>query len=186
MTSNPMGNGPTHRRVPGGCHVLIQHPPVVGHNQANYYGLDRAMQYRSKCPVGRQSCKYWKYFMNFIIEVCFINTFLLWQATPGVTKSRKHYSLSDALVDIAESLIGNYSNNQKDQYARAWAVTAAGLTSTAHHSVKLEDRPWGKYKWCLRNGRRRDVVYGCDKCQVHLCQGACFQAYHQHAQLDAA
>ena len=184
MTSDPMGEGPTHRRVPGGCHVLIQRPLVVGHYQENYYGVDRAMQYRSKCPVGRQSCKYWKYFMNFIIEVCLVNTFLLWQATPGVTKPRKHYSLSKALVDIAESLIGDYSSRKKDQYARAWAVTAAGVT--AHHSVKLEDRPRGKCKWCWRNGRRRDVVYGCDKCQVHLCQGACFQAYHQHAQLDAA
>ena len=102
MTSDPMGDGPTHRRVPGGCHVLIQPPPVVGHYQENYYGVDRAMQYRSKCPVGRQSCKYWKYFMNFIIEVCLVNTFLLWQATPGVTKPRKHYSLSEALVDIAD------------------------------------------------------------------------------------
>ena len=67
--------------------------------------------------------------MNFIIEVCLVNTFLLWQRTPGVTKPRKHYSLSDALVDIAESLIGDYSNRKKDQYARAWAVTAAGVTA---------------------------------------------------------
>ena len=92
---------------------------MVGHYQENYYGVDRAMQYCSKCPVGRQSCKYWKYFMNFIIEVCLVNTFLLWQATPGVTKPRKHYSLSEALVDIAESLIGDYSSRKKDQYARA-------------------------------------------------------------------
>ena len=75
MTSDPMGDGPIQRRVPGGGHVLIQHPPVVGHYQENYYGVDRAMQYRSKCPVGRQSRKYWKYFMNFIIEVCLVNTF---------------------------------------------------------------------------------------------------------------
>ena len=131
-----MGDGPTHRRVQGGCHVLIQRPPVE-----NYYGVDRAMQYRLKSPVSRQSRKYWKYFMNFIIEVCLVNTFLLRQATPGVTKPRKHYSLSDALVGIAKSLIGDYSNRKKDRYAGAGAVTAAGVT--AHNSVKLEDRPRG-------------------------------------------
>ncbi|KAK3109202.1 hypothetical protein FSP39_025359 [Pinctada imbricata] len=71
-TSDPLGDGPTYLRVPGGGHVLIQRPPAVAHYQENYFGVDRAMQYRAKCPVGRQSRKYWKYFMNFILDMKWI------------------------------------------------------------------------------------------------------------------
>ena len=45
--------------------------------------------------------QYWKYFMHFILEVCLVNAFLVWQAPPNVSKPRKHYSLSDACSDIA-------------------------------------------------------------------------------------
>ncbi|KAK3105132.1 hypothetical protein FSP39_017843 [Pinctada imbricata] len=183
-TSDPLGDGPTYRRVPGGGHVLIQRPPAVAHYQENYYGVDRAMQYRAKCPVGRQSRKYWKYFMNFILEVSIVNAFLLWKTTSGVVIPRKHYSLCDFCVDVAELLIGDYRSKKKERYPLAGTVTAAGVAS--HHSVKLTDMPRRQCKWCSKQGRRRDVTYGCDKCLVHLCQGACFQAYHQNALLNTS
>lgn len=179
-TSDPLGDGPTHRRVPGGEVILIQRPPAVAAYQENYYGVDRAMQYRSKCPIGRQSRKYWKYFMNFILEVALVNTFLLWKMTPGVVKPRKHYSLGDLHVDVAMSLIADFSNRKQPRHLGKHLITAAGLSE--HHSMKL-DRPRGRCKWCAKEGKRKDVVYGCDKCMIHLCQGACFQAYHVHNQL---
>lgn len=179
-TSDPLGDGPTHRRVPGGEVILIQRPPAVAAYQENYYGVDRAMQYRSKCPIGRQSRKYWKYFMNFILEVALVNTFLLWKMTPGVVKPRKHYSLGDLHVDVAMSLIEDFSNRKQPRHLGKQLITAAGLSE--HHSMKLE-RPRGRCKWCAKEGKRKDVVYGCDKCMVHLCQGACFQAYHVQNQL---
>lgn len=169
-TSDPLGDGPTHRRVPWGEVILIQRSPAVAAYQENYYGVDRAMQYRSKCPIGRQSRRYWKFFMNFI----------LWKMTPGVVKPRKHYSLGDLHVDVAMSLIEDFSNRNQPMYLGKQLITAAGLSE--HHSMKLE-RPRGRCKWCAKEGKRKDVVYGCDKCMVHLCQGACFQAYHVHNQL---
>ena len=44
----------------------------------------------------------------------------------------------------------------------------------------------GEVQMVLEGWQEAGRLYGCDKCRVHLYQGACFQAYHQHAQLDAA
>ncbi|XP_052695532.1 piggyBac transposable element-derived protein 4-like [Crassostrea angulata] len=169
-TSDPLGDGPTHRRVPWGEVILIQRSPAVVAYQENYYGVDRAMQYRSKCPVGRQSRRCWKFFMNFI----------LWKMTPGVMKPRTHYSLCDLHVDVAMSLIEDFSNRKQPRHLGKQLITAAGLSE--HHSMKLK-RPRGRCKWCAKEGKMKGVVYGCDKCMLHLCQGACFQAYHVHNQL---
>lgn len=118
--------------------------------------------------------------MNFILEVALVNTFLLWKMTPGVVKPRKHYSLCDLHVDVAMSLVADFSNRRQPRHLGKQLITAAGLSE--HHSMKL-DRPRGRCKWCAKEGKRKDVVYGCDKCMIHLCQGACFQAYHVHNQL---
>lgn len=148
----------------------ITRPPPVTQYQANMGGVDRAMQHRAKNPVGRPSKKYWKFLMNFILELCLINAFLVYKGTRDVRLPRQRYRLLDFRCDVAEKLIGDYTPK-----------------SRAFHKCNRLDRKRSSCKWCPKQGdkRRRDTVYGCAMCNVHLCKGGCFQAYHQHFHLPA-
>lgn len=126
------------------------------------------------------SRKYWKYFMNFVLEVALVNTFFYLKMTLDVVKPTKHYYLCDLHVDIVNSLVTSISNRKQPRHIRKPLITTAGLSE--HHSIKL-DRPRWRCKWCAKEGKRKDAIYWCDKCMVYLCQGTCFQVYHVHHQL---
>ena len=157
--------------------VVIQRPPVADLYQKNYCGVDRSQQYRSKNPIGRPSKKFWKYFMNFILEISMINSFLLWSATPGTVKPTSHFSLNDYMVQVAECLVGDFSSRKRARVALQGCVTAAGA---ARHVVTKMDGLKKRCKWCYMNLSRHETVYGCATCDVHLCRGGCFQSYHLH------
>lgn len=148
----------------------------------NYYGVDRTQQYRSKCPVGRPSKKFWKYLVNYIFEISLINTFLLWIETPGTRKPTKHFSMVDCNLSIAEKLIGDFSSRKRAPSCGRGVAGISVANINRHISTKLT-RPRGRCKQCKKNGRRSDTFFGCSICNVHLCRGACFQAYHTYHHL---
>lgn len=181
-TSDPLGDGPAQRRVRGGGVIIIQRPPAVEHYQQHYYGVDRTQQYRSKCPVGRPSKKFWKYLVNYIFEISLINTFLLWFETPGTRKPTKHFSMVDCNLSIAEKLIGDFSSRKRAPSCGRGVAGISVANINRHISTKLT-RPRGRCTQCKKNGRRSDTFFGCSICNVHLCRGACFQAYHTYHHL---
>ncbi|XP_062593965.1 piggyBac transposable element-derived protein 4-like [Saccostrea cucullata] len=183
-TSDPLGDGPAQRKVRGGGVIVIQRPPAVELYQENYYGVDRTQQYRSKCPVGRPSKKFWKYLVNFIFEISLINTFLLWLETPDTKKPTKHFSMIDSNLAIAEKLIGDFSSRKRAPSTERGFPCISVASIDRHISTKLT-RPRGKCKQCTQNGRRSDTFFGCSICNVHLCRGACFQAFHANHNLLA-
>ena len=180
-TSDPLGDGPAQRRIRGGDVIIIPRPPAVEHYQKNYYGVDRTQQYRSKNPVGRPSKKFWKYLVNFIFEISLINAFLLWVETPGTRKPTKHFSMVDFNLYIAEKLIGDFSSRRRSTINKHEIISVANIHR--HICAKLI-RPRGRCKHCTLEGRRSDTYFGCSVCNVHLCRGACFQAYHVHHHLQ--
>lgn len=162
------------RRVPCGGAIEITRPPPVTLYQHYMGGVDRCMQHRAKNPIGRPSKKYWKFLFNFILEVCVINAFIIWQETPGIVKPRKQYSLLDFRCDLAEQLVGGYSGRALHRSARGQG-----------HTCERLDRKRSTCKWCPKHEakKRRETVFGCVTCGVHLCQGGCFEAYHHQCSL---
>jgi hypothetical protein len=173
-TSHPLGDGPASRRVRGGGTIIIPRPPPVGDYQLRMSGVDRCMQLRAKNPVGRPAKKYWKYFVNYFIELSLINAFLIWKETPGTRAAKKSYSLMDFSLDVARQLIGNFSS-RRDVVVRDRAIQAS------HTCIRMASKRT-RCSWCPKHGtkQRKTTVYGCLKCEVHLCKGSCFEAYHQH------
>ena len=171
------------RKTRGGGAAEFLRPPPVADYQEFMSGVDRNMQHRAKNPVGRPAKKYWKYITNYILELCLINSFLIWKSTPGTpaTQSRSRYSLLDFRMDVAKQLIGWFSARKLPRAIPHLGVSAVGNIAM-HQSVRL-DRKRSTCKWCTRHGekRRKETVYGCSVCQIHLCQGMCFQCYHHNS-----
>ncbi|XP_069127706.1 piggyBac transposable element-derived protein 4-like [Argopecten irradians] len=172
---HPVGDDPVVRRIPGGGAAEFNRPPTITQYQRYMGGVDRCMQHRAKNPVGRPAKKYWKYLLNFILELCLINAFQVWKETPGATATKRTaYKLLDFRCDVATELIGGFTTRKLPMRL------TAPVHPAAVHTISRLDRKRSTCKWCTKHGekRRRDTQFGCSMCDVHLCQGACFTSYH--------
>lgn len=176
-TSNPVGDGPVIRKIRGGGEAEIMRPPPLEDYHKYMSGVDRNMQHRSKNPVGRPAKKYWKFLVNFILEECIINAFLIWKQTEGVNKPRAGYSLLDFRCDVAVGLINDFSSRKIAKSVPKSVTPAVPLDR--HQCVKL-NRKRSTCKLCTKHGlkKRKETLFGCSACSVHLCRGLCFQLYH--------
>ncbi|KAJ8313841.1 hypothetical protein KUTeg_008402 [Tegillarca granosa] len=164
-TSNPVGDGPVIRKIRGGGEAEIMRPPPLEDYHKYMSGVDRNMQHRSKNPVGRPAKKYWKFLVNFILEECIINAFLIWKQTEGVNKPR------------AVGLINDFSSRKIAKSVPKSVTPVVPLDR--HQCVKL-NRKRSTCKLCTKHGqkKREETLFGCSACSVHLCRGLCFQLYH--------
>ncbi|XP_069105174.1 piggyBac transposable element-derived protein 2-like [Argopecten irradians] len=136
-TSDPVGDDPVVRRLRGGAMAEFVRPPPVTAYHKYMGGVDRHMQHRAKYPVGIPSKKYWKYFVNFMLEVSVINAFLIYKNTPGVQLPSARYSLLDFRMDLAQQLIGGFSSRKRARVVSRLGVPAIG-NITAHQSVRMD------------------------------------------------
>ncbi|KAJ8309780.1 hypothetical protein KUTeg_011645, partial [Tegillarca granosa] len=166
-TSNPVGDGPVIRKIRGGGEAEIMRPPPLEDYHKYMSGVDRNMQHRSKNPVGRPAKKYWKFLVNFILEECIINAFFIWKQTEGVNKPRAGYSF----------WTNDFSSRKIAKSVPKSATPAVPLDR--HQCVKL-NRKRSTCKLCTKHDlkKRKETLFGCSACSVHLCRGLCFQLYH--------
>lgn len=171
-TSNPLGDDPIVRRERGGNFREFSCPPPVAAYQNFMGGVDKCMQHRAKNPVGRPSKKYWKFFFNFILELAMTDAFKLWRRTPGTKAQKTRYQLLDFRVDVAQQLIAGFKGRKRRLPLNDVAVV---------HSLDRLQRKRSYCKWCTKEGdkRRKDTVYGCKFCNIHLCSPGCFTRYHE-------
>lgn len=161
--SNPTGEGATLRRNRDGQHVEVSRPPPVENYHHFMGGVDRNNQLRAKTPVGRPAKKWWKYIF-FVINLCISNAFIVYKES-SVRQRKKRYTLLDFRVDVAKELIGQFSRRkrhccvpQPDQRHRLVRVVGAKR----------------RCRWCSKQQIRRETVYGCNSCNIHLCKNGCF------------
>lgn len=171
--SNPTGEGATLRRNRDGQHVEVSRPPPVENYHHFMGGVDRNNQLRAKTPVGRPAKKWWKYIFFFVINLCITNAFIVYKES-SVRQRKKRYTLLDFRVDVAKELIGQFSRRkmhccvpQPDQRHRLIRVVGAKR----------------RCRWCSKQQIRRETVYGCNSCNIHLCKNGCFVNYHSHHSL---
>ena len=159
------------RRERGGTFTEFTCPPPVAAYQHYMGGVDRCMQHRAKNPVGRPSKKFWKFFFNFILEVACIDAFEIWRRTPGTQSKKTRFQLLDFRLVVAEQLIAGFRGRK-----RGCALREINNT----HVLDRLQRHKSTCKWCTKHGemKRKETVYGCSSCNVHLCSMACFRRYH--------
>lgn len=175
---SPFGDGPVVRRTRGGNFVEVMCPPPVSSYQRYMSGVDRCMQHRAKNPVGRPSKKYWKFFFNFIMEVCLINAFEIFSRTNGKDLPAKtRFDLLDFRMEVAQQLIGGFRGRKRGHHLQ-------GILDPPHVFCHL-DRLKSTCKWCTKHGekKRKETVYGCKGCNKHLCSERCFREFHSDVNL---
>jgi len=119
---------------------------------------------------GRKSRKCWTRLVWWLIDICILNAFRLWQTQhPDETHLTFRMQLARELMDCLPA--------DRRPLRGAHGPPGAGTLAKDHYSVLTQVR--GDCVQCSRRPDGRVTTrYVCVKCGVHLCIGACFAAYH--------
>jgi len=119
---------------------------------------------------GRKSRKCWTRLVWWLIDICILNSYRLWQ-----TQHPQETHL-DFRMQLAHELMNCLPAERKPQRASHPPPGGASLAKD-HYSVLSQAR--GDCVHCSHQPNSRvNTQYICAKCRVHLCVGACFSAYH--------
>lgn len=119
---------------------------------------------------GRKSRKCWTRLVWWLIDICILNAFRLWQVNhPADTHLAFRMKLAQALMESLPA--------ERRPRREARSDGSAVPLATDHYSVLSPAR--GDCAYCSHQPDHRvNTKYICAKCGTHLCVGACFAAYH--------
>jgi hypothetical protein len=119
---------------------------------------------------GRKSRKCWTRLVWWLLDICILNAFRLWRAQQP---DEEHLSFR---MRLARELMDCLPPERRPQ--RGAHSPAGGAAAAKDHYTLLLPEPGDCVQCSARPQRRVRSQYGCAKCRVHLCIGACFGAYH--------
>lgn len=160
--------------------IQLQQPHSVSSYNKFMGGVDLHDQLRMKYNVGRNGKKAWRYIFWFLLNAAIVNSFILYQAASRRTVKKKRFAHLDFRMELVKELIGGYSKRKRSQQPEMtnMPLNFDRANMDAHISIRLA----GKTKTCKYHTRvlhkRRETVYGCPVCNVHLCQEGCHARYH--------
>lgn len=120
---------------------------------------------------GRKSRRCWTRLVWWLIDICIINAFRLWQVQHP---DESHLTFR---MQLAHELMECPPADRRPQRA-AHPPPGGAVLAKDHYSVLVrEDRD------CVvcseRPAHRKRTSYVCVACQQHMCLGECFSSYHQ-------
>jgi hypothetical protein len=121
--------------------------------------------------VGRKSRKCWTRLGWWLIDICILNSYRLWQ-----TQHPKDTHL-DFRMQLAQELMNCLPAERRPQRAAHPPPSGASLAQEHYSVVVREERD------CVvcsaRAEHRKQTNYMCKACQQHMCLDDCFRSYHQ-------
>lgn len=119
---------------------------------------------------GRKSRKCWTRLVWWLIDICILNAYRLWQVQHP---DERHLTFR---MQLAHELMECLPPDRRPQ--RTAHPPPGGATLAKDHYSLLSDARGDCIHCSDREDRRVTTRHICAKCGVHLCEGACFAVYH--------
>ena len=152
-------------------------------------GEDVRDQKREYCGVGRSLKTRWKFILHFVLNVCLVNCFILYDLTnhpPSTAHGNRQLTFRRNLV---RQLIGTFTSRKCTGRKRSLPIGTA-FPNIFHTLQKVS----GRAKVCALFiekkkkapfGRGKQTTYKCKQCDIPLCRVGCFfgnttRGYYMH------
>ena len=176
-------DGVVQRRV--GREVLAVPCPnsVINYN-AHMGGVDLADQKRSYYGVGRESVKFWRYLVWYILNTAIINSYIIY--TQSLTRPLTHeqYMMTHLKyrLKIVKQLIAGFSSRKRAGRKVMTAPVMQPSGMIGHDLVKMAKklvcRNCSQQSRKTQQGRGVATTWKCKACDVPLCRDGCLIEYH--------
>ena len=161
-----------------GCQVVhINQPKNICLNNKYMGGVDQHDQMRMQYELGHFSKKAWTYILWFFVNASLVNAYILYKLK-AARVTQKRYLHIDFCRDVAQSLIAGFTLHKR----KADPPMHIGPVVPAYEDVHVGKKQ-RRCRWhSMQKIGRKETVYGCEACNVHICKDGCHYAYHQHLQ----
>ena len=151
-------------------------------------GVDVSDQKREYYGVGRSSKKWWKFILHFVLNVCLVNSFILYDLTnhpPSTAHGNRQVTFRR---NLARQLIGTFTSRKRTSRKRSLPIGTA-----SPHLFHTLQKISGRVKVCALcsekkkktpSGRGKETKYKCKQCDLPLCRVGCFLEYHQQRNVE--
>ncbi|CAK9816388.1 PiggyBac transposable element-derived protein 4 [Anthophora quadrimaculata] len=179
-TWNNAGITPVRRTLRGGIEVVIKKPNVIQNYIKFMSGVDRADQLASTYCFLRKSVKWWRKLFFWGLEICSINSYILYKS---VKKQRNERPLSHLqyLKTLVDQLRGDFRQKQPSTASSSQSTSEVIRLNGKLHVILMGQKKDCKVCSQRTSGQRRQTVYYCDTCpdkpRMHI--GDCFVKYHK-------
>ena len=165
------------RRVGANIIQIRQSHSVSAYNKY-MGGVDLHDQMRMKYDVGRNSKKWWKYLFWFLVNCCLVNAYIMFKMTSLRVNRKKRFRNLDFRLELARDLIGGYSKRKRSGISMNFPGVVEAENIHGHINGRLPG-PKRRCQYHLKTlNQRRETVYGCSVCNVHLCKEGCHHRFH--------
>ena len=139
-------------------------------------GVDVSDQKSEYSGVGRSSKKWWIFILHFVLNVCLVNCFILYDLTnhpPSIAHGNRQLTFRRNLVCLR---IGTFTSRKRTGWKRSLPIGTAFLFRTLQ---KMS----GRAKLCALyidkkkkapSGRGKQTKYKCKQCDLPFCHVGCF------------
>ncbi|CAK9832783.1 PiggyBac transposable element-derived protein 4 [Anthophora retusa] len=171
------------RKVKEGGTVNISKPNVIINYNMNMGGVDKADQLASSYCFMRKSCKWWRRIFFWGLEVCAINSYILYKVSARRENKTpmSHFMFVRKLV---EQLVGDFRNGASSKSGRPSSSDKEerlnGKLHILRHCQNVKSKDCSVCSNRKIKGGRRQTNYFCDTCnrKPGLDVGDCFERYH--------
>ena len=124
--SDPRTDGTVTRKTgKGNEEIEIACPQAVRNYTKHMGGVDVSDQKREYYGVGRSSKKWWKFILHFVLNVCLVNCFILYNLT-NFPPSRAHGTRQVTFRrNLVSQLIGTYTSRKRTGRKRSLPIGTA-------------------------------------------------------------
>ena len=151
--------------------VHIPIPSAIKDYYHHARGVDVINQLHYSYLVGRKARRCWPRLAWWLIDMCIINAFRLYQ------KNRTHVSHLDFRKGLMHQLVKQDRSSSSSAAASSHPQPHNGL---AKEHYPIYDREEKDCKVCSHQPDNRvRSNYVCNSCKVHLCVGKCFGTFHE-------
>lgn len=176
--SHPADIRDAQRRVHGEV-VPVRQPHIVCAYNKYMGGVDLHDQLRAKYTVGRNGKKWWRYLFWFMLNCAIVNSYFIYQQVSSRVTKKKRYRHLDYQLELVRAFIGGYSKRKRsvgDQFVNHVLIEQENVT--LHVNVHLPGRRTTCKHHMRIHNKRKETVYGCAVCNIHLCKDGCHAMYH--------
>jgi hypothetical protein len=158
------------RRSEDGGTVQQACPTAVADYNKYKSGVDTIDQLHASYSIGRKSKKWWPRLVWWLIDMCIINAYSLYQQKQQVQISQLEFR-----EQLMQQLIEQYGQER----------SSVGRPSFSPHQQQHQQH-WPQHTdtehdctYCsMRSIQRRRSRIQCEQCRVHLCIDPCFKSFH--------
>jgi hypothetical protein len=157
-----------------GNRVSIGCPQAIHDYFYHARSVDVISQLHYNYLIGRKAHRCWSRLAWWLIDMCIINAFKLWSV------GQSHASQLDFREQLMFELMKPQQADHTPRKREAACPPSNALAAIHSSELSMEEK---ECKYCSSQPRnRRRTNYICTACNIHLCLGECFRAYHANVQ----